>query len=156
MLLARRGEGTSEWTLWIVVVACALHPIEEYFTGWQTWAHTALGITMPTSIFVAANAVLVVAAVLSARTGWRRPTLALIIPTATLVNAVLFHVLPTLLQGKVAPGLYTAVTLYLPFSSWALAGAARDGVPRSSITTAAIAGIVVALTVVMGARSISG
>jgi hypothetical protein len=88
--------------------------------------------------------------------GWRRPTLALVVPAATLVNAVLFHVVPTFVQGRVAPGLYTAVALYLPFSSWAIVGAARDGVPVSSITIAAVMGTALALGVVLGARSLGG
>jgi Na+-transporting NADH:ubiquinone oxidoreductase subunit NqrE len=151
-----RRVGTSEWTLWVVAVACALHATEEYFTGWQQWARETLGITMPTSIFVVMNAVLAAAALLLARTGWRRPTLSLIIPVATLVNAILFHILPTLLQGRAAPGLYTAVGLYLPFSTWALVGAARDGVPRSAIAAAAVIGALVAVGVVVGARSLGG
>jgi hypothetical protein len=111
---------------------------------------------MPTGIFVVANVLLVVAALVLACTGWRHPTLALVIPMATLVNALLFHILPTLIQGRMAPGLYTAVALYLPFSSWALAGAARDGVSRSSITNAAAMGTALALGVVLAARSLGG
>jgi hypothetical protein len=34
---------TREWTLWIVALSCALHPLEEYFAGWQAWAVGALG-----------------------------------------------------------------------------------------------------------------
>ena len=147
---------TREWTLWVVAVSAALHATEELFTGWQQWARTALGIVMPTSIFVFMNAVLVVAALLLARVGWRRPTLSLIIPTATLVNGVCFHILPTLLKRHVAPGLYTAVALYLPFSSWALVGAARDGVPRRSIATAVGIGSVVAFGIVLAARWYGG
>jgi hypothetical protein len=33
---------TNEWTLWAVAVSCALHPIEEYVTGWQRWASQTL------------------------------------------------------------------------------------------------------------------
>ena len=150
------GERTNEWTLWVVAVSCALHASEEYFTGWQAWARQALGIAMPKTLFVIANAVLVVAALLVARVGWRRPVLSLVIPTATLVNAIAFHILPTIVQGRVSPGVFTAVALYLPFSSWALIGAARDGVPRTAIATAAVAGTVVAIGIVVGARSLGG
>jgi hypothetical protein len=123
-------EKTSEWTLWVVAVSCAFHPLEEYLTGWLGWARQTLGIVMPTTRFLVANAVLVVAALLLARVGWRRPVLSLVIPSATLVNAVFFHILPTIIQRRVSPGLYTAALLYVPFSSWALIGAARDGVAR--------------------------
>ena len=148
-------ERTSEWTLWVVAVSCALHVAEEYFTGWQDWAREALGIVMPTTRFLFANAVLVVAALLLARVGWRRPALSLVIPSATLVNAIFFHILPTLLQGRVSPGVYTAAILYVPFSSLALAGAARDGVPRTAIAIGAVGGTVMMLSVVVTARWLS-
>jgi hypothetical protein len=150
------GKRSSEWTLWVVGVSCALHASEEYFTGWQEWARQTLGIAMPTTMFVFMNAVLVVAAFLLARVGWQRPALSLVIPSATLVNAVAFHILPTIIQSRVSPGIYTAVALYLPFSSWALVGAARDGVPRTAISMAAVAGTVVAVSVVLAARLLSG
>jgi len=143
---------TSQWTLWVVAVSCALHATEEFLTGWQEWARQTLGIVMPTTRFVVANSVLVVAALLLARAGWRRPVLSLVIPAATLVNAVFFHILPTIIQGRVAPGIYTAAVLYVPFSSWALVGAARDGVPRTAIATAFAAGTLMMGSVVSAAR----
>jgi hypothetical protein len=149
-------ETTSEWTLWVVAVSCAFHVAEEYFTGWQEWARETLGIVMPTTRFVAANTIFVIAALLLARVGWRRPALSLIIPCATLVNAILFHILPTIVQGRVSPGVYTAAILYVPFSSWALIGAARDGVSRTAIATALIAGALMMVSVVLLARSLSG
>jgi Protein of unknown function with HXXEE motif len=145
-------ETTSEWTLWVVAVSCALHPTEEYLAGWQEWARQTLGIVVPTTRFLAANAILVVAALLLARVGWRRPALSLVIPSATLVNAVFFHILPTIVQSRVSPGVYTATLLYVPFSSWALVGAARDGVPRTAIATALVVGTLMMVGVVLGAR----
>jgi hypothetical protein len=146
---------TSEWTLWVVAVSCALHVAEEFFTGWQEWAREALGIVMPTATFLTMNAVLVIAALLLARVGWRRPALSLVIPSATLVNAIFFHMLPTIVQSRVSPGLYTATLLYLPFSSWALIGAARDGVPRTAIAIGVGAGTIMMISVVLAARSTS-
>jgi hypothetical protein len=146
---------TNEWTLWVVAVSCALHVTEEYFTGWQEWARQTLGIVMPTTIFLVGNAVLVVVALALARVGWRRPALSLVIPAATLVNAVFFHILPSIVQSRVSPGVYTAVLLYVPFSSWALIGAARDGVPRRAIATAVAGGTMMMASVVLGARWLS-
>jgi hypothetical protein len=143
---------TREWTLWVVAASCALHPIEEYTTGWQAWAADVLGIVMPTRVFVLMNAVLVVAAVALARAGWRRPILSLIIPAATLVNAVGFHILPTLVLGRMSPGVVTATLLYLPFSSWAYAGAWRDGVPGRALAMAFVLGTCQMLAVVGAAR----
>jgi Protein of unknown function with HXXEE motif len=146
---------TSEWTLWVVAVSCAFHVTEEYLTGWQEWARQTLGIAMPTTRFLVANAVLVVVALLLARVGWRRPALSLVIPSATLANAVFFHILPTIVQGQVSPGVYTAALLYLPFSSWALVGAARDGVARTAIATAVVAGTLMMASVVLAAKWLS-
>ena len=147
---------TNEWTLWVVAASCVLHPAEEYFTGWQVWAHQALGIVMPTATFVIANTLLAVCAFLCARqVGWRRPALSLVIPVATLVNAIFFHILPTIVQGRVSPGLYTAALLYVPFSSWALVGAARDGVAPRAIATAVVLGTLMMVGVVLGARWLS-
>ena len=147
---------THEWALWIVAFSCPLHAAEEYFTGWQEWARHSLGIVMPTSIFVFMNIVLAIAALSFARLGWRRPALALIVPTATLVNAIAFHIIPTIVERQVSPGIYSAAMLYVPFSSWALVGAARDGVPRRAIATGALGGIIVGFGVVVLARGVSG
>ena len=147
---------TSEWTLWVVAASCALHVAEEYLTGWQQWARETLGIVMPTARFLFINAVLVVAAFFLARTGWRRPALSLVIPAATLVNAVFFHILPTVVQRRVSPGVYTAALLYVPFSSWAFLGAWRDGVPKRALAVALIAGTLMMLAVVLGARWLGG
>jgi len=150
--MATGVRGTSEWTLWVVAVSCALHAAEEYLTGWQAWAVGALGITMPTALFLTANAALTAAAFVLASSGWSRPTLSLAIPSATLINAIFFHALPTLLQGRIAPGLFTAAFLYVPFSSWALLGARRDGVSRAAIAWALVLGTVMMTTVVLSAR----
>ena len=139
----------------MVAVSSALHVAEEYFTGWQEWARQTLGIVQPTTRFLAVNTAFVVAALLLARVGWRRPALSLIIPSVTLVNAIFFHILPTIVQGRVSPGVYTAAILYVPFSSWALIGAARDGVPRRAIATALIVGALFMVGVVLAARSLS-
>jgi hypothetical protein len=48
-------------------------------------------------------------------------------PAATLVNAVFFHILPTIVEVGSHQG-STATALYLPFSGWAFVGAAKDGV----------------------------
>ena len=68
------------------------------------------------------------------------------------MNAIFFHILPTVVQGRASPGVYTATLLYLPFSSWALLGARRDGVPGRAIAAAIVAGTCLMLGVVLGAK----
>ena len=96
------------------------------------------------------------AALLLARVGWGRPALSLVIPAATLVNAVFFHILPTVAQGRVSPGVYTAALLYAPFSTWAFVGARRDGVPGRAVAAALITGTAMMAAVVLGARWLGG
>ena len=146
---------TSEWTLWIVAASCLLHVLEEYFMGWQEWAVSTLGIVMPTPQFLIANAVLVVAAFVLANVGWKNPTLSLVIPAATLVNAIFFHIIPTLAQRRVSPGVYTATLLYVPFSSWAFVGASRDGVAKRELLVAFVGGAVMMLSVALIAKGFS-
>jgi hypothetical protein len=153
--VATSRKTTNEWTLWVVAASCALHVAEEYFTGWQRWAVETLGIVMPTTRFLVMNVVLVAAAVVIASIGWRRPTLSLIIPAATLVNAIFFHIIPTIAQHRISPGVYTAALLYLPFSSWAFVGAARDGVPKRAMAGALIIGTLMMTSVVLAARLLS-
>ena len=148
-------QATHEWTLWVVAASCALHPTEEYFTGWQTWAARTLGIAMPTPRFVIMNLVLVVMACVLAKIGWKLPALSLVIPAATLVNAIFFHILPTVIEKRASPGIYTASILYVPFSMWAMLGAWFDGVPKRSIGLALMSGTLMMVTVVLLARSLS-
>src|SRR5262245_31015775 len=83
---------TREWTLWVVALSCGLHATEEFVTGWIPWARETLGIEMPASRFFVMNGILVGLALRCASIGWRRPALSLVIPGATLVNAVFFHI----------------------------------------------------------------
>jgi hypothetical protein len=150
------ANSTNEWTLWAVTVSSVLHPAEDYFTGWQEWARQTLGVVMPTATFLVANMLLALFAFLVARqVGWQRPVLSLVVPSATLVNAIFFHILPTIVQDRVSPGLYSAALLYVPFSSWAQVVAARDGVAWRAIATAMVLGTLVMVSVVLGARWLS-
>lgn len=138
--MAVAGSRTSEWTLWVVAFSCAAHAIDEYVSGWQAWAHSTFEINMPTALFALANTILVVVAAILARSGWRRPTASLVIPAATLVNAVFMHIVPAVVQRRVVPGLVTAALLYVPFSTWAFVGAWRSRVQPRAMVAAGLAG----------------
>jgi len=145
-------KATSEWTLWAVAASCAVHVAEEYLTGWQQWAAETLGIGLSSAPFLAMNAVLVILAVVFANIGWRRPALSLIIPAATLINGVFFHIIPTIAQRHVAPGFYSALLLYVPFSSWAYVGAWRDGVRKRSLAIGFVLGTLMMVSVFLAAK----
>lgn len=50
------------------------------------------------------------------------------LPALCIINAVFFHVLPSLQAQRPNPGLFTASLLYLPLGIWAYAAAGSDGV----------------------------
>jgi hypothetical protein len=129
-----------EWVLWVVPISFALHATEEYFTGWQSWALQISGVTVPTSLFISANTVAVVAAFAAVWNGWKWPTVSLIFPAATLVNGVFLHIMPTIALHRVSPGVYTSIFLYLPFSTYAFVAAWRNRVSKKSITKAFLFG----------------
>ena len=60
--------------------------------------------------------------------GWRLPEVSLTFPTLALVNALLFHIGPTVVQRRFSPGTITAVLLFLPVGIWSYYGAYLDGV----------------------------
>ena len=138
------------WVLWVVAISFALHASEEYFTGWQSWALQISGIVVPTSLFISANFVAVVAAFVVAWNGWKWPAVSLIFPAATLVNGIFFHILPTIAMRRVSPGVYTASLLYLPFSSYAFFAAWRNRFSRKSMALAFLLGVVLNCAVVLG------
>ena len=144
-----------EWTLWVVALATAVHATEEYLSGWQQWAPATLGISLPASVFIPINAGLVLIALVLASIGWRRTAAALVIPFGTLINALFLHILPSILQGAIAPGTWSALFLYVPFSSWAIVAAWRDGVSRRGLAAALVGGAALMAGVVLAARAIS-
>jgi Protein of unknown function with HXXEE motif len=139
-----------EWVLWILLTASALHVVEEHALGWQGWASEAIGPrigVVPTwTDFWATNGLLIVFGVSAAAVGWRAPGFALAFPALCLINAVLFHFLPTLQARRPNPGVFTALLLYLPIGVWAYAAASADGV---------LSGATLALSVLIGAAAMA-
>lgn len=121
-----------DWVLWVLVTASALHVVEERGLGWQGWAAGVLapriGIAPSWLDFWATNGLLIVFGISAAAVGWRAPAFALAFPALCLVNAVFFHLLPSLQARRPNPGCFTALALYLPIGVWAYAAAAEDGV----------------------------
>ena len=147
---------THEWTLWAVAVSCVLHPTEEYFTGWQRWAHQTLGIVMPTATFVIANSLLAVCAFLLARQ-FVGGDLHLVssFPLRLWLMQSSFTYCQRSSKAAFGPGLYTALLLYVPFSSWAVVNAHSTVPPQTAIATAIVAGILMMVSV-STARWLSG
>jgi hypothetical protein len=120
-----------DWMLWTLVTASALHVVEERRMGWQGWAGATfgprLGVIPSWLDFWATNMLLLVFGISAAAVGWRAPGFALAFPALCLIDAVLFHALPSLLAWRPNPGLVSALVLYLPLGIWAYAAAGTDG-----------------------------
>jgi Protein of unknown function with HXXEE motif len=92
------------------------------------------------------NGFLIVIGISVAAVGWRAPGFALALPAALLINAVFFHLLPSITARRPNPGLFTAVVLYLPIGVWAYVAAGDEGVLDAGT---------VALSVVLGAAAMA-
>lgn len=119
-----------QWVLWVLVTASALHVVEEHALGWQGWASEEfgerLGIRPTWADFWVTNAALIVFGIAAAMVGWKAAGFALGLPALCLINAVFFHVMPSLRAGTPNPGAFTAVVLYIPISIWAYIAATTD------------------------------
>jgi hypothetical protein len=122
---------SHDWVLWILVTASALHVLEEHGLGWQGWAAQTfgprIGVVPSWTDFWATNGVLIVFGVSAAAVGWRAPAFALAFPALALVNALFFHVAPSIQAHRPNPGLFSAVLLYLPIGVWSYVAASDDG-----------------------------
>lgn len=109
--------------LWTLVTASAVHIVEERGMGWQGWAGATLGPRLgviPTWLdFWATNMALLVFGFSAGIVGWSAPAYALAFPALCIINALFFHLLPSWLERRPNPGVFTATLLYLPLGIWA-------------------------------------
>jgi hypothetical protein len=146
-----------EFVLWVVVLAAAVHVLEEYLLDWLTWANDTLGsrlgfhLTWPD--FYMTNAALVVVAIAAAGIGWSSPEVSLAVPALFVVNAVGFHILPTVVGRRFSPGTISAVLVYLPVAAWAYWAADADGVLTTrAVVVSALGGVLLMAYPVILAR----
>jgi hypothetical protein len=118
---------SHEHYLWIAVAAYCLHILEEYELNWRDWAQNVLRLPVEWGSFYVVNALVVVLGVCCAAVGWRETWFGLAFPALMLVNATLFHVLPTVTTRVYSPGLASALALFYPVAGWAYYGAWVDG-----------------------------
>ena len=130
--------------LWTFVPAFLIHVAEEWFAGFPGWVRQVVGRPLPGNAFLLINAValvLLIAAIRSAtrheRSGW----MAVAVATIVLVNT-LSHAAGAALTRSYAPGLISAVVLYVPLGSLTLLRAI-DQADRSTVARGVVAGLVV-------------
>jgi len=122
---------THEYVLWVVVLGCSIHVVEESVLDWVKVSQPVaarFGVTVTWSDFYVVNAAMIFGAIAGAMIGWRSPAISLMIPALTVVNAVIFHVAGSLVMRRFVPGTITAVLVYLPIAAWTYVGAGQDGV----------------------------
>jgi hypothetical protein len=116
----------GERGLWVLAGAGGLHVAEEYALDWRSWAEGLSGVHLTWERFWIGNGAFLLFAVVAASIGWRHMTISLSLPSLTLINGVLFHIGPTLVLGRISPGVITSVVLYVPIGTWVLWRARRE------------------------------
>jgi Protein of unknown function with HXXEE motif len=111
------GTTTHAFVLWLMLFAYALHILEEHTLDWLGWARSTLKLDLSWADFYVTNAIVVVAGICTAMIGRQLPEVSLMFPALALVNALLFHIGPTLVQRRFSPGTITAVFLFCPSES---------------------------------------
>ena len=140
MLLAMaRWRYRDATLLWLLVAAFAIHVAEEWFAGFPAWVASVVSQPMPPAAFLIINGVAMAlmivgvrAAIRSERSGW----IAVTIATIALVNT-LSHFAGAVVTRGYAPGLISAVLLYVPLGSLTMIralGQARDQITRGVVT----------------------
>lgn len=130
--------------LWLFVPAYLIHVAEEWFAGFPGWLQQIAGRPLPGDAFLIINAValvLLVAAIRSATRSERSGWMAVGVATIMLVNTVA-HAAGAALTRSYAPGLISAVVLYVPLGSLTMIRAV-DQAARRHVARGIIAGLIV-------------
>ena len=130
--------------LWPFVPAYMIHVAEEWFAGFPQWLVQIAGRPLPGSAFLLINGValvLMIAAIRAATRAERNGWIGVAIATIALVNTAA-HVAGAALTRSYAPGLVSAVVLYVPLGSLAMIRA-FDHAPRDQVRRGIVAGILV-------------
>lgn len=132
----RNGTDRSH-VLWLLTLAYALHAMEEHSSNWVVWAGT-VGLHFSWADFYMANAAVVLFGVAASVVGWRLPAFSLAFPALAGLNALLFHLLASVLAGRPNPGAFSAVLLFAPLTVACFGAARRDGVLSPKVGFAAV------------------
>lgn len=128
---------------WLSLAAYALHIMEEFFYNWRDWARNILKLPVDWTGFYITNTVVLFLGITCASIGWSNPTLALSYPALMLINAIFFHIVPTVAKKKFSPGLITACLLFIPISIIAFKQAIMNDVAIQSIGFALAEGVLI-------------
>ncbi len=103
-----------QYLLWIALFCYALHIVEEFTLNWKGWAIEVIKLPVDWNNFYVVNAAVIALGISCAEVGWQFPIFALIYPALMIINAILFHIIPTIHTRIYSPGIVTAILLFLP------------------------------------------
>ncbi|QIR86982.1 HXXEE domain-containing protein [Paracoccus sp. AK26] len=136
---------------WLCLAAYALHALEEFQMNWRDWAQDILKLPVGWPDFYVTNAAVLVLGAVQAQVALALPAVPLVFASLMLINAVFFHVLPTIVTRVYSPGTATAVLLFLPLGVQVFRNATATGSAGLRTCLAALAGgaLLMAFPVVM-------
>jgi hypothetical protein len=134
----------DNYLFWVLTAAYAAHVMEEYSLDWKGWVQSMTGLEVPWADFFVTNAAVIVLGICCAMIGWDHPALSLGYPALMLINAVFFHVLPTIVKRAYSPGVLTSLALFIPLPAYCFYTALRTrGVGMTDIALAMLGGALV-------------
>jgi hypothetical protein len=125
---------------WLCMAAYALHVLEEFQMDWRDWAKQVLKLPVTWPEFYVTNAVVVALGIAQAQLAPVLPVIPLIFAALMLINAIFFHIVPTIRTRIYSPGTVTAVLLFLPLGLETFRIALSTGLAGTGTCTAAVAG----------------
>lgn len=105
-----------ESIFWLLVIAYGAHVMEEYILNWKKWVLTVANIDISWNEFIITNAVVIISSICFAMIGFNNPYISLMLPALMIINAIFFHILPTIIKRQFSPGVLTSIILFLPLS----------------------------------------
>jgi hypothetical protein len=122
-----------DYVLWVVVIACAAHVVDEQILDFVGTVRSVGLLEISRADFYVVNAAMIIGAVACAVIGWRLPEVSLFAPALIAINAAI-HIVGSIVRRRMLPGLITAVLLYVPTAAWVYTTAYMDGVLTGSVT----------------------
>jgi hypothetical protein len=106
----------DKYIFWLLIIAYSAHILEEYFMDWKKWVYILTKINISWNDFYLINCIVIIYGVCIASIGINNLYISLTFPALMIINAIIFHILPTIIKRKYSPGLITSIILFLPLS----------------------------------------
>jgi hypothetical protein len=101
---------------WLLVISYSAHILEEYNLNWKKWVFTIAKRNVEWSDFIITNSVVIILGICLSMIGSKHLEISLMFPALMMINAIFFHILPTIKYKVFSPGLITSILLFLPLS----------------------------------------